>query len=303
MKKRLMLFSLISFSLLNSNSFAQLTMTHGEVYNYNVGDVFLVRSYCQYVAGSSSYNETDTIFEKTTILNKYFSLNGDTVFYNSLINTKDCQSFYPFGQAPYYTVTYNTHNDTSFYTDLQSPIQNYPFMETYPCYGDSIDSIYIQPNPYCSKKIWHKEYIFGTNCFEEPFQIYDYAEGCGGPYFSYFSASSGCLFWRNLIYYKKGIDTCGANISFTTGVAELSNLESVINIFPNPSDTFTIIAFSEQQKQTSIIITDVLGKEIKKINFTGRQLRIEKGEMQEGIYFVQITCEKKNFLNKIIIMQ
>ncbi|MCE9540604.1 MAG: hypothetical protein K8R85_15500, partial [Bacteroidetes bacterium] len=211
MKKLLILFVLISLSLLNLNSFAQLTMTHGDVYNYNVGDVFLIRSYCQHVA-EPGYNSTDTTFEKTTILNKYFSLNADTVFYNCLTRTKNVQSFYPWGQPPYFTVTYHTLNDTLFYTDLHSPIQNYPFMETAPCYGDSIDSIYIQPYPYCSKKIWHKEYISGTNCFEEPFQIYDYVEGSGGPYFSYFSASSGCLFWKNLIYCKKGIDSCGADV-------------------------------------------------------------------------------------------
>ncbi len=34
--------------------------------------------------------------------------------------------------------------------------------------------------------------------------------------------------------------------------------------------------------------TDVLGKEIKTINFSGKQMVIEKGEMSNGIYFVEI---------------
>ena len=45
----------------------------------------------------------------------------------------------------------------------------------------------------------------------------------------------------------------------------------------------------EEQKNTTIKTTDVLGKEIKTINFFGKQCIIEKGEMSNGIYFVQIT--------------
>ena len=48
---------------------------------------------------------------------------------------------------------------------------------------------------------------------------------------------------------------------------------------------------------------DVPGKEIKTINFTGKQLTIEKGEIPAGIYFVQITGEMKNVMNKKIIIQ
>ena len=47
----------------------------------------------------------------------------------------------------------------------------------------------------------------------------------------------------------------------------------------------------------------MLGQEIKTINFTGKQLTIDKGEMKAGIYFVQTTDEKKNVTNKKIIIQ
>ena len=39
------------------------------------------------------------------------------------------------------------------------------------------------------------------------------------------------------------------------------------------------------------------------MKFTGRQLLIEKGEMSKGIYFVQVTDEKMNVVNKKIIVQ
>jgi hypothetical protein len=46
-----------------------------------------------------------------------------------------------------------------------------------------------------------------------------------------------------------------------------------------------------------------MGREIKSINFTGKQCVIEKGEMNAGIYFVQITDENKNVVNRKIIIQ
>ncbi len=69
-----------------------------------------------------------------------------------------------------------------------------------------------------------------------------------------------------------------------TGIEEINNSTNII-IYPNPFTSQTAITFSEEQKNTTIRIIDLLGKEIKTINFTGRQLVIDKGEMQEGIYF------------------
>jgi hypothetical protein len=46
-----------------------------------------------------------------------------------------------------------------------------------------------------------------------------------------------------------------------------------------------------------------LGKEIKTLKFTGKQLTIEKGEMQSGIYFVQIKGENTTTFSGKIILQ
>ncbi len=93
-----------------------------------------------------------------------------------------------------------------------------------------------------------------------------------------------------------------AKINATTGIQE-QQLVSGFSISPNPFTSHTTITFSEAQKNTTIRITDMLGQEIKTINFTGKQLTIDKGEMKAGIYFVQTTDEKKNVTNKKIIIQ
>ena len=79
---------------------------------------------------------------------------------------------------------------------------------------------------------------------------------------------------------------------YETGIYELSN-STQIKISPNPFTSQTTISFSSEQTNTTIKITDILGKEIKALNFTGKDCIIEKGTMQAGIYFVQITSFDK----------
>lgn len=86
------------------------------------------------------------------------------------------------------------------------------------------------------------------------------------------------------------------------GIENISN-KFGISIYPNPFTSQTNITFDEEQHNTTIRITDIVGKEIKTINFTGRQLVIDKTEMEVGIYFVQTTDKQKRISsnNKIII--
>ncbi|MFZ2205519.1 MAG: choice-of-anchor tandem repeat GloVer-containing protein [Minisyncoccia bacterium] len=86
------------------------------------------------------------------------------------------------------------------------------------------------------------------------------------------------------------------------GIAE-NSLTADVNIYPNPFTSQTTIAFAQEQKNTFIKIMDVLGKEVKTINFSGKELIIEKEGMQEGIYFLQIIDVNKKVLNKKVIIQ
>lgn len=88
----------------------------------------------------------------------------------------------------------------------------------------------------------------------------------------------------------------------TIGILE-NSLETSVNIYPNPFTYQTTISFAQEQKNTLVKIVDLLGKEIKSIAFSGRELTIEKGEMKAGIYFVQIIDENKNVVNNKIIIQ
>ncbi len=105
-----------------------------------------------------------------------------------------------------------------------------------------------------------------------------------------FTDGNGC---SNSVSLTMTVDLC-------TDVNEINNNNS-ISIYPNPTDgQFTI---SLSKGNAKIIITDLLGKEIKTINLTGKQLVIEKDEMKAGIYFIQTTDENKNVTKKKIIIQ
>ena len=97
-----------------------------------------------------------------------------------------------------------------------------------------------------------------------------------------------------------GIFTC--SLSQLTGIEELHN-NTIVSIAPNPFTSSTTISFSQEQTNTTIIISDILGKEIKALNFTGKQCTLEKGTMESGVYFVTITDEKKNFVNKKVVVE
>jgi hypothetical protein len=76
-----------------------------------------------------------------------------------------------------------------------------------------------------------------------------------------------------------------------------------MNVYPNPFTTQTNIVFSEMQKNSTIRIVDILGKEIRSIHFSGDRLTLEKGNMKKGIYFIQAIDVARNISIQKLILQ
>lgn len=87
------------------------------------------------------------------------------------------------------------------------------------------------------------------------------------------------------------------------GISDHKLDESNISIYPNPFTSQTILSFSNEQKNITIEITDVLGREIKTTNFTGKQFTLLREEMSTGVYLVKVTGENKSVVSKKIIVQ
>ncbi len=131
----------------------------------------------------------------------------------------------------------------------------------------------------------------GLNIGPSEFEIYDCQLYAGGR----FTATGDGV--ANGVAVLDTIDCSVVNVQeFNLPVVSIS-------IYPNPFSSQALISFAREQKNTTISITDMLGQEIKAINFTGRQLVIEKGKMKAGIYIVQITDKQGNKTNKKVIIQ
>ncbi len=90
-----------------------------------------------------------------------------------------------------------------------------------------------------------------------------------------------------------------ANI-LITNISETNDVNHFV-LFPNPFTSYTTIRFTESQKNVTIKIVDVLGKNLRTINFTGKNYVIEKENIPAGTYFLEIKTENGIFYKKIII--
>ena len=90
------------------------------------------------------------------------------------------------------------------------------------------------------------------------------------------------------------VDPC-TNVEENTGGNDLT-------IYPNPFENQAIVSFPTELKNARMTIVDELGKELRTVYFSGKQLTVEKGDLGPGIYFLQISLENKFSINKKIII-
>ena len=119
-----------------------------------------------------------------------------------------------------------------------------------------------------------------------------------------FSAPS-ITFGINTLTNVGNIDVFIAKVDsaiLSTGIEQQTDYSSIV-IAPNPFTSQTTISFKEEQQNTTIKVIDMLGKEIKSINFNGKKFILEKGEMQQGIYVVHAMDENKKVMSRKIIIR
>jgi len=75
------------------------------------------------------------------------------------------------------------------------------------------------------------------------------------------------------------------DVPFLTSV-DMINSESSLSIFPNPFSSSTTIQVLKPLQSATLVIYDILGKEVKRIEgLSGKEIIIQKNGMKSGMYF------------------
>lgn len=247
MKKLAVCFTFLALTsvycnLVRAQSIDTLTLTRGEVYDYNVGDEFHIK----HIGHTNiSYSQA---FIKTTITSKIMSDNQDTVFYTY----DNYEKWFVQGSFPpqEYEIE-ETHQ--VYYTNLTAPV----FTQTDTVFYYSIDSLvyceYITEHgiedslyngrkfnsisKYCLEGLDSAngyQYMFIAGCGFIEVNSFDYY---GGEYYDKFST---------LFYYKKGGEEWGVPLFTGVGnVAQPPNASN-FNVYLNEMQTSLMVECTEK---------------------------------------------------------
>jgi len=268
-------------------AFSQSFLTVGQVYNFNVGDVF--ETEC-----GTSPSQGPPIYYLTIVLAKWYSSHSDTVYYKDSV-----VDYSPPGCPPPCTGTFSTGIDTSFYTNLNSRA----VQDTVPNECPALwDSVYIDSSAGCWQKIWEEGP--SKDCLDTLPITFDgwnttyswLIEGCGGPYTNVFFEGNDYGDFCTLIYSKKHDTICGSEVVIT-GIPPINPVMPDFKILPNPSTGIFNIALSHPElvsgSQTIVEVYNVFGEKVYSSSYqplaNSQQLKtIDLSNQPNGIYLYRV---------------
>jgi|GEM_PF-3188599 len=255
-------------------------LTVGEVFDFEVGDEFQFHN-----SAPAAMANADRI----NITGKYYSAEGDTVFYSRFHHSYTSSLNQNPGDRD---LVYNfyTFDDTVFYTNLQAPISVYD--ENF-----LLDGYIANYNHLCDSTVNGYYLIVGPG-FEDDNISNEYGKGLGLTKSYFYSGTGGVVQNNNnLFYYRKGSETCG--VPDVVSVKDIPDGQSMV-IFPNPAEDFIQFNLELPKGSGSYILFNCQGKEI----LTGRAVpglnTINLVKQPQGIYFLRIIFDGQVSINKIV---
>jgi len=280
---------------------AQNYLTVGQVYNFNVGDVF---------EAQSGYSEGGPpIYGLTIVLAKWYSVHSDTVFYkDSLV------SYIPPACPPPCVGSFSTRIQTFSYTNLSSiAVQEGSYCP------QTWDTLYNSAltSPYCGRKVW--EVGPDTACWDSTGEapvnntFSSVVQGCGGPYYTIYTFDIindiPYTEYYSLIYYKKNDTVCGLEYVIT-GINPVNQTVADFRVYPNPSNGLFNITFSHPElvsRSQAIEVYNVLGGKVydEMLNQVQHDDEINLSAQPNGIYLYRVIAEDGSLLGegKLVIQK
>jgi hypothetical protein len=87
-----------------------------------------------------------------------------------------------------------------------------------------------------------------------------------------------------------------------TGIASVAD-NNATNVYPNPFSTSTTFSLANEVNNATISLYDITGKEVKQINFSGKEVTFDRGTLASGIYFYSIVNEDQSIKTGKLIIQ
>jgi len=264
--------SLVFFSLIQF-AHAQEPLSIGQIYNYDIGDIFQIAWSASDKYGESSNTDIE-------IIDKYYNQNTDTVFYVRYIKKEYSSSDEPWNHYAYYT-------DTIFYGNLDYVYEDITFTD---------------PDLYNGRRIIMFE--SGTGNPEQYIET-RYADGLGKVkyYYNCWEPENTAEALRRLTYYKKGEEEWG-NYHLVSSPESLQHKAS-LRVYPNPSSDMITFDFGNQfEKYSELKLFTVQGVFIKSYLIKNERVTFNNNSLKPSIYFYSILDSYGNTLimNKIIIL-
>ena len=262
-----------------------------DIYDFNVGDELHTHS-------GVLYNEADEKkIEK--ILSRAYSINGDTLIYNSDICKTD--TIYSGGQKSQFhgivTLKYAINDPADpinfipgkTYFNVVNRSANMSFQ-----LGDTVIATNFNSLYYCGNTSDSCVYGF----YEGPVYNNYYYKGLGGNYYKYgFYVYN---YYNDLVYFKKGAVETGIPYDCDILLPVIDPLFQIqkTKVYPNPAkDRLTI----EVNQVSSVSMKDIVGLEVYKGQLGARSNEINISQLLSGIYFVVISTGDTTITEKIVV--
>ncbi|MFZ1687650.1 MAG: hypothetical protein WAU70_09525, partial [Flavobacteriales bacterium] len=273
-----------ALSFIGFSAWPQAYLTNGEVFDYDVGDVFhhTFLTQVNFQMGPPA-TQIDTVIAEqwTTGLDSAQYVISSWVYQPSPII-----GFPPFLQHEY---------DTLWVTDLLSPPQH--IVLDFPC-PPVLDSVGADMQ-HCGRMAW-VQYVAGDTCVESDYWISTFIAGCGGPYYDSYDPWTATQQVHLLDYYRKGIEECGTPLSIPTGlfIAQLSgiNYRVALGVAPVPAREYAELTWQLPQGLHAVAQLNV-------ISSTGSLVRtlpvdLSQGDalldvrtLVSGVYYLHVVSE------------
>lgn len=277
--KPIMIFITCLF-LVNSNIVvSQEFPTRGEVYDYDIGDVFHRK--LTHTEGTPNGNGTETVFRNSLLTDKYFTENNDSLCYELFIERLE---FNDWSSEEIHT----EYSIVSCFINLENVLEGDTAYENSAWYHGRNTVYYFNmivegPNEQ-------------TNSFRKTI-------GLGNTY-TYSKNWSWATLYKTeyineLVYYKKGDEEWGEE-QIILGLDEEAQ-PNHFTVYPNPIHNQLNIK-SDFNKEYEIHIYNSIGQLIERVANSSSQLTVEVEHFLSGIYIAHIvgndgfTIEKRRFV-------